>query len=79
MKERKIYSCGTVREHRRDLPKGMKLTKDLKKGEVYSRYYDGLSVVKWLDAKSMMMISTIDRGSPTNTVNVERRQKNQER
>ena len=77
-KERKIYSCETVREHRRGLPKDMKLTKDLKKGEIDSRYYDGMSVVKWLDTKSVMIISTIDSESPTNTVNVKRRQKGQE-
>ena len=75
MKERKIYSCGTVREHRRGLPKGMKSIKDLKKGEIDSRYDDGMSVVKWLDIKSVMMISTIDNGSPTNTVDVKRQQK----
>ena len=59
MKERKIYSCETVRGHRRGLPKDMKLTKDLKKGEIDSRYYDGMSVVKWLDNKSVLIISTI--------------------
>ena len=36
-----------------------------------------MSDVKWLDAKSLMMISTIDGGSPKNTVNVNRRQKGQ--
>ena len=77
IKERKIYSCGTVRGHRRGLPKDMKSTKDLKKREIDSRYYDGMSIVKWLDAKSMIMLSTIDSGSPTNTVNVKRRQKGQ--
>ena len=56
----------------------MKSTKDLKKGEIDSRYYDDMSVVKWLDTKSVMMISTNGSGSPTNTVNVKRRQKGQE-
>ena len=37
----------------------MKSTKDLKKREGDSRYYDGMSVVKWLDIKLVMMISTI--------------------
>jgi len=78
MKERKIYSCGTVREHRRGLPKDMKSTKDLEKSEMDSRYYDGLSVVKWLDTKSVMMISTIDNAHPTNTINVKRRKKGHE-
>ena len=32
MKERKIYSCGTARQHRRRLPKDMKSTKKSGKG-----------------------------------------------
>lgn len=75
MTERKIYSCGTVREHRRGLPKDMKATKDLKKGEMDSRYYHGMSVVKWIDTKPVTMISSIDNGDPENTVNVKRRKK----
>ena len=53
----------------------MKSTKGLKNGEIDSRYYDGMSVVKWLDTKSVIMISTIGSGSPANTVNVKKRQK----
>ena len=78
MKKRKIYSCGTVKKHRRGLPKDMKPEKDLKKGEMDGRYYDGMSVVKWLDTKPVMMISTIDNGNPTNTVNVKRRKKGED-
>ena len=79
MTERKIYSCGTVREHRRGLPKDMKATKDLKKGEMDSRYYHGMSVVKWIDTKPVTMISSIDNGDPENTVNVKRRKKGHEK
>jgi len=43
-----------------------------------SRYYDGMSVVKWLNTKSVMMISTIDNGHLTNTVNVKRQKKGHE-
>ena len=78
MKERKIYSCGTVKKRRRGLPKDMKPEKDLKKGEMDGRYYDGMSVVKWLNTKPVMMISTIDNGNPTNTVNVKRRKKGED-
>ena len=78
MKERKIYSCGTVKKHRRGLPKDMKPEKDLKKGEMDGRYYDGMSVVKWLDTKPVMMISTIDNRNSTNTVNVKRRKKGED-
>ena len=75
MKERKIYFCGPVRAHRQVLLKGMKSTKDLKKRKMDSRYYDGMSVMKWLDTKSVMMISTTNNGNPTNTVNVKRNNK----
>jgi len=78
MKERKSYSCRTVREHRRGLPQKHEINKNLKKGEMASRYNDGMSGVKWLDTKSVIMIVTIDNGHPTNTVNVKRRKKGHE-
>jgi len=46
----------------------MKSKKDLEKGEMDSRYHDGMSVLKWLDTKSVMMISIIDNGYPTNAL-----------
>ena len=53
----------------------MKSTKDLIRRKTNSRHCDGMSIVKWLDIKTVKMISRIDNGSPTNTVNVKRRQR----
>lgn len=75
MRDSKIFSCGTVRQNRKGLPKDLKLDKELKKGEIEARYYNGMSLVKWLDTKVVMMLSTIDSGIETNTVSVKRRQK----
>jgi len=41
----------TFREERRGFPKDMKSTKDMKKCEMDSRYFDGTSIVKWLNTK----------------------------
>ena len=55
----------------------MKGDKELKKGEIDGRYFDGMSIVKWLDNKPVLMLSTIDSGALTNTTQVKRRQKGQ--
>ena len=48
----------------------------MKKGEIEARYFDGVSVVKWIDVKPVMMMSTIDSGNKKkNTTIVKRRQK----
>ena len=54
MTERKIYSCGTVREHRRGLPKDMKATKDLKKRR------DGFKILPWNVSREMDRHQTSD-------------------
>ena len=75
-KKRKIHSCGAVREHRR--VNDMKSSKRLKKGKMDSRYYDGMSIVKWFDTKSMIMVSKIDNTNPIKKVNVIRQTKDQQ-
>ena len=78
MNDHKIYACGTVRSNRRGLPKDLLSEKQMKKGDIDARYCKGMSLVKWLDTKPVMMLSTIDSGAPTNSVNKTRRQKGQE-
>ena len=46
LKQRSIYTCGTVKENRKGVPKDMKFSKEMEKGEIEARYFDGVSVVK---------------------------------
>ena len=52
-------ACGTVRKNRRGLPDEMTKAK-LKKGEVASNQIDSsMLVLKWMDKREVMMLSTI--------------------
>lgn len=51
-------ACGTVRKNRRGMPDEMKAK--LKKGEVMSQQIDSsMLVLKWMDKREVMMLSTI--------------------
>ena len=78
MKDHQIYACGTVRANRKGLPKNMLSEKQMKRGDIDARYCNGMSLVKWLDTKPVMMLSTIDSGNPENIVTKKRRQKGQD-
>ena len=62
-------------ENRKGLPRDMKSREEMKKGEIEAQYFEDVSVVKWIDAKPVMMLSTIDSGNKKNTTTVPRRQK----
>ena len=52
-------ACGTVRKNRRGLPDETTKAK-LKKGEVASKQTDSsVLVLKWMDKREVMMLSTI--------------------
>ena len=52
-------ACGTVRKNRRGLPDETTKAK-LKKGEVVSKQIDSsMLVLKWMDKREVMMLSTI--------------------
>ena len=49
--------------------------KDMARGEINRRRYQGLHLVKWMDTKGVILLSTIDSCVPT--VSVKRRVKGQ--
>ena len=53
--------------------------KQMKRGDIDARYCDGMSLVKWLHTKPVIMLSTIDSGNPENIVTKRRRQKVQDK
>ena len=75
LKSKGIFSCGTVRSNRKGLPKDLKPNEKMKRGDIERRYCDGISFVKWIDNKAVMMLSSIDSAMATTTCR--RRQKGQ--
>ena len=57
------------------MPKDFKKDKDMAKGEINRRKSQDLRLVKWMDTKGVVLLSTIDSCVPT--VNVKRRVKGQ--
>ena len=57
------------------MPKDLKKDKDMARGEINRRKSQGLHLVKWMDTKDVVLLSTIDSCVPT--MNVKRRVKGQ--
>lgn len=56
--KKKTYLCGTLRSNRRGLPKCI-VAKKIKKGEVIGKMTrKGVRVIKWMDKRQVLMIST---------------------
>ena len=47
--------------------------KQMKREDIDARYCNEMSLVKWVDTKPVMMLSTIDSGNPENIVTNKRR------
>ena len=73
LKQEKIFCCGTVRQNKNGMPKDLKKDKDMARGEINRRKFQGLHLKKWMDTKGIVLLSTIDSCVPT--VNVKRRVK----
>lgn len=57
--EKNTYTCGTLRSNRRGNPKSV-TKKKLKKGEVYGQQNEkGVRIMKWVDKRDVLMISTV--------------------
>lgn len=58
------YLCGTLRSNRRGNPVGVS-SKKLKKGDVYGEQNsDGIRVMKWVDKRPVLMISSVPSHKP---------------
>ena len=74
LKERGIFYTGTVQKKRRGLPEFI-ADKQMKRGDLkcYVEGKDGIATVRWMDNRSLQMITTADSCHLTTTV--KRRQK----
>ncbi|XP_046688364.1 piggyBac transposable element-derived protein 3-like [Homalodisca vitripennis] len=74
MLEKQLMACGTVRSERKEMPKCLKSDKEMSRGDIdFASTDKGVSCVKWMDNRSVLMISNFI--SPLGKVTVERRQK----
>ena len=65
LKQEKIFCCGTVRQNRKGMPKNLKKDKDMTRREINRRKSQGLHLVKWIDTKGVVLLSTIESCVPT--------------
>ena len=73
LRENHVLATGTIRSNRRYLPKDLSLDKQMKRGDSDARQHDGVFLVKWMDNRSVLLVSTACR--PDASSDVERRQK----
>lgn len=71
LKKRQIKSCGTVRSNRKNIPQNLPLDKNMKRGDIYTSSFEGISFVKWMDNRAVTLLTNFL--SPVETDTVRRR------
>lgn len=56
--------CGTLRSNRKGVPKSV-VTKKLKKGEIYGAQKENIKVIKWVDKRPVLILTTIGEHTAT--------------
>ena len=64
LKQNQICSCGTVRQNKKSMPKNIKKEIEMKKGELDRRHLEEIYLVKWMNTKGVIVLSTIDFSMP---------------
>lgn len=70
--DQNIKACGPVRTNRKHLPKTAPVDKKMKRGDIYTTSFQGISYVKWMDNKAVHLLTNFL--SPLETDTVKRRQ-----
>ncbi|GFW12549.1 piggyBac transposable element-derived protein 2 [Trichonephila clavipes] len=52
-----IKACGTVRTNRKNVPKSLPLDENMQRGDIHVEGSCGISFVKWMDTKSVHMLT----------------------
>lgn len=73
LKEKDIYSVGTVRMNRKNLPDMLKKKTKMERGEFQFEIKDGIAAVKWQDNQPVTLLSSYH--NPKDIVSIERKQK----
>lgn len=60
--------CGTVRTNRKYLPKTAPADKNMKRGDIYTTSYHGITFVKWMDNKAVHLLTNFLPPAETETV-----------
>ncbi|GFQ96506.1 chimeric ERCC6-PGBD3 protein [Trichonephila clavata] len=63
-----IKACGTVRTNRKNVPKSLPLDENMQRGDIHAESSSGISFVKWMDSKSVHMLTNFISPIPTGTV-----------
>lgn len=63
-----IKSCGTIRTNRKHIPKNLPLDKHMRRGDIFTVSFEGISFVKWMDNKAVHLLTNYLSPIPTQTV-----------
>ncbi|XP_047122926.1 piggyBac transposable element-derived protein 4-like [Hydra vulgaris] len=63
MLQKKIYLCGTVRIDRKYMPNNFKPDKEMKRGDMDAMTANGITCVKWMDNRSVTLLSNFTQCS----------------
>lgn len=75
LKEKDIYSVGTVRMNRKNLPDMLKKKTKMERGEFQFEIKDGIAAVKWQDNQLQADYLLSSYHNPKDIVSIERKQK----
>ncbi|GBP18199.1 PiggyBac transposable element-derived protein 2 [Eumeta japonica] len=57
MQRQNTKACGTVRTNRKHLPKSAPIDRSMKRGDIYTASFHGISYVKWMDNKAVHLLT----------------------
>ncbi|CAH2108202.1 unnamed protein product [Euphydryas editha] len=63
-----IKACGTVRLQRKNIPKNITVDRDMKRGDIFSTSFEGISFIKWMDNKAVHLLTNFLSPIPTQVV-----------
>ncbi|GFS46856.1 chimeric ERCC6-PGBD3 protein [Trichonephila inaurata madagascariensis] len=66
-----IKACGTIRTNRKNVPKSLPLDENMQRGDIHAESSSGISFIKWMDIKSVHMLTNFI--SPERNGTVKRR------
>ncbi|XP_067623316.1 piggyBac transposable element-derived protein 4-like [Eurosta solidaginis] len=73
LKKLNIKACGTVRSNRKYMPKQVPADKNMKKGDIFTTSSNGISFIKWMDNKAVVLLTNFLSPIPTTTVKMRTR------
>jgi Transposase IS4 len=75
MLEKKVYLCGTVRADRKHMPRNLSPDVDMERGDIDVSSANGISCIKWMDNRSVLLLTNFLPSTSVDSTVVYRKQK----